>query len=322
MEYYLADLGAEESGFLALIGLWIFQESSRCIHWRYNYYWWWVSWEVDGLYWHSGKVACHFRHLWKEFLAFSFEVWANTFSSTLQVVVDLLLNLVAVGLAEVIVWHEVHVKVKEHKHVPLYPDDLFSWDGTMGNLFGNYLRVKWVSIFHLGSHVHGSDATFVDVSVFKDHSVVVASCKIFIKDGDGKEPCSLWALEACTDFDHPITHFCSAFFCDLVSFKWIMNCIKISVIFDVVLSKFSRILYQLLLLECFLAVFQLRAVEEARLLELLMSLLELSKLINLLNFFRNFFNLLDWNIITTFHYFVHMDLRILRFFGAAGLVSD
>jgi len=52
--------------------------------------------------------------------------------------VDLLVDLVAVGLAEVELCYEVHVEVEEHEHITLNLNDLFWGDGTMSNLFGYY----------------------------------------------------------------------------------------------------------------------------------------------------------------------------------------
>ena len=78
-----------------------------------------------------------------------------------QVVFQLFLNLVIIGLHEVESSHEVSVVVEEAEELGFSLHDFLWRNRSVSDLFLNNFGMKWEHIFVFGSHINRSDSNLM-----------------------------------------------------------------------------------------------------------------------------------------------------------------
>jgi hypothetical protein len=63
-------------------------------------------------------------------------------------------------------------------------DNILGGNGEMSDLFGNNLRVKWVNILILGSHVKHSYSKGMDILILEDSTILVAGNEVLVKNSN------------------------------------------------------------------------------------------------------------------------------------------
>lgn len=152
------------------------------------------------------------------FLSAHVRVLGNT-----QVVHELLLKLISVGLPEVVVRDKVNLELEELKEFDLFLGDLLGADSSVSDLLRDHLRVEREDVLVLASKVHGSDAERVDVLVLETSAVVVSSDEVLVEESDSQEVSSRLALEARGDLDHPVSHLGAELLRDLVALERVLD---------------------------------------------------------------------------------------------------
>jgi len=100
-----------------------------------------------------------------------------------QVVFQLFLNLVIIGLHEVESSHEVSVVVEEAEELGLSLHDFLWRNRSVCYLFRNNFRMKWEYVFVFGSHIDRCDSNLMYRFNAKALSILVGSDQVLVEDG-------------------------------------------------------------------------------------------------------------------------------------------